>query len=84
MGGGHYTSKPYGPFVPPKVHGLWTARLGFAAVWFFCFYRMKVDGPHHFVCFYFLKCGSLGCSCYRSKNIFMPSSEKYAVKHIKA
>ncbi|KAI8837077.1 hypothetical protein BC829DRAFT_405247 [Chytridium lagenaria] len=43
------SSTAFNGFVPPKVRGLWSTRLAFGAVWFFVFYRIKVDGPHHFL-----------------------------------
>ncbi|KAI8608362.1 hypothetical protein BC830DRAFT_1174480 [Chytriomyces sp. MP71] len=47
--GGHGPFIPHGPFVAPKVSGTLSTKVFMAGVWFFCLYRLKVDGPHHFL-----------------------------------
>ncbi|KAJ3073807.1 hypothetical protein HDU98_000659 [Podochytrium sp. JEL0797] len=48
---GHHGApfNPHGPFVAPKVSGGFSTKVMMAGVWFFCLYRMKQDGPHHFL-----------------------------------
>ncbi|KAI9003677.1 hypothetical protein HDU85_001111 [Gaertneriomyces sp. JEL0708] len=49
MGGGGHHFNPAKGFQPPKVSGVWFTKLMMAPVWFFCYYRMYHDGPHHFL-----------------------------------
>ncbi|TPX70162.1 hypothetical protein SpCBS45565_g01944 [Spizellomyces sp. 'palustris'] len=47
---GHHHPKPPGlGFTAPRVRGVWATKLMMAPVWFFVYYRMYHDGPHHFV-----------------------------------
>ncbi|KNC97682.1 uncharacterized protein SPPG_09445 [Spizellomyces punctatus DAOM BR117] len=47
---GHHHPKPPGlGFTAPRVRGVWATKLMMAPVWFFVYYRMYHDGPHHFL-----------------------------------